>query len=70
VALVEGLVGQLIGKLARWLPFNAGQALGSAAKVHVVSGQLPRWGAGVVLVLYTIAFAAAAVTTSMRRDVA
>jgi ABC-2 type transport system permease protein len=70
VALVEGLVGQLIGNLARWLPFNAGQALGSAAKVHVTSGQLPRWGAGVVLVLYTIAFAAAAVTTSMRRDVA
>lgn len=68
VALVEGLVGQLIGRLARWLPFNAGQALGGAPKMHIVSDLLPRWGGGVLLVLYTVAFAAAAVTTSVRRD--
>jgi ABC-2 type transport system permease protein len=70
IALVEGVVGQLIGGLARWLPFNAGQALGAGAgKPMIASGLLPRWGGGVVLALYTIAFAAAALTTSLRRDV-
>lgn len=70
IALVEGIVGQLIGGLARWLPFNAGQALGAGAgKPMIASGLLPRWGGGVVLALYTIAFAAAALTTSLRRDV-
>jgi ABC-2 type transport system permease protein len=69
VALVEGVIGQLIGGLARWLPFNAGQALGAAAKPMISSSLLPRWGGGVVLALYTIAFAAAALATSLRRDV-
>jgi ABC-2 type transport system permease protein len=69
VALVEGVVGQLVGNLARWLPFNAGQSLGQATKPMITSDLLPRWGGGVVLALYTIAFAVLAVTTSMRRDV-
>ena len=69
IALVEGIVGQLIGNLARWLPFYAGQALGAGGKAMLSQAQLPRWGAALVLALYTVAFALAAVTTSIRRDV-
>ncbi|MFC1437372.1 ABC transporter permease subunit [Streptacidiphilus sp. N1-10] len=69
VALVEGIVGQLIGGLARWLPFNAGQALGAGTESMTTSHLLPRWDGGLVLALYTLAFAALALTTSMRRDV-
>ena len=69
IALVEGVVGQLIGGLARWLPFNAGQALGAAAKPMMAHDLLPRWGGGAVLAIYTLAFAAVALATSMRRDV-
>ncbi|HEY3870506.1 MAG TPA: ABC transporter permease [Actinocrinis sp.] len=68
IALVEGLVGQLVGNFARWLPFSAGQALGAGAN----SSQhlLPRWGGGVVLAVYAVAFAVAAMSVSVRRDVA
>ncbi|MEV0186619.1 hypothetical protein AB0I54_46660 [Streptomyces sp. NPDC050625] len=69
VALVEGIVGQLIGNLARWLPFNAGQALGAGVKAMTTGDLLPRWGGGAVLAVYTLVFAVLAVTTSMRRDV-
>jgi ABC-2 type transport system permease protein len=69
VALVEGIVGQLIGNLARWLPFNAGQALGAGSKAMVSGNLLPRWGGGAVLLVYTLVFALLAVTTSTRRDV-
>jgi ABC-2 type transport system permease protein len=69
IALVEGIVGQLVGGLARWLPFNAGQALGAAAKPMLSHDLLPRWGGGGVLAVYTLAFAAAAIATSVRRDV-
>jgi ABC-2 type transport system permease protein len=69
IALVEGLIGQLVGTLARWLPFNAGQALGGPRGIGNASDLLPRWGGGVVLVAYAIALAIIAVTTSMRRDV-
>lgn len=69
IALVEGVVGQLIGNLARWLPFYAGQALGAGGKTMLSEPLLPRWGAAVVLAVYTAVFAAAAVTTTVRRDV-
>jgi len=69
IALVEGIVGQLIGNLARWLPFYAGQALGAGGKAMLPQQLLPRWDGGVVLVLYAAAFATLAVTTSIRRDV-
>jgi ABC-2 type transport system permease protein len=69
IALVEGIVGQLVGNLARWLPFNAGQALGNAAQPVLSEDLLPRWGGGAVLAAYTLLFAILAITTSVRRDV-
>jgi ABC-2 type transport system permease protein len=70
IALVEGIVGQLIGNLARWLPFYAGQALGAGGSTSMLPGHLlPRWGAAGVLAGYTAVFAAAAVATTVRRDV-
>ena len=69
IALVEGIVGQLIGNLARWLPFDAGQALGAASRPMLSASLLPRWGGAAVLAAYTPAFAALAVTTTIRRDV-
>jgi ABC-2 type transport system permease protein len=70
VAIVEGIIGQLVGGFSRWLPFNAGEALGAAAKPIVTHNLLPRWGGGIMLAGYTIVFATAAMLTSMRRDVA
>jgi ABC-2 type transport system permease protein len=70
VALVEGIVGQLVGStLARWLPFNAGQALGAGTTALLGAHPLPRWGGALILVAYTLLFAVAAVTTTVRRDV-
>lgn len=67
VALVEGVIGQLIGSLARWLPFSAGQALGAGAGTS--GNLLSRGGGGAVLAVYTLVFAMLAVATTMRRDV-
>jgi len=69
MAIVEGIVGQLIGtSAARWLPFTAGRAVGLA--VGTGSGDLlPRWGGGVLLAGYAAVFAAIAVTTTLKRDV-
>lgn len=69
LALVEGLIGQLIGSDAsRWLPFAAGSALGRLP-TQVPDG-LPQWGAGVLLLGYAGAFAVVAVASTVRRDVA
>lgn len=65
IALVEGLVGQLVGGWARWLPFAAGQAVG-----RLPGGTLlPQWAGGAVLLAYTAVLAAVALFTSVRRDV-
>ncbi len=66
LALVEGIVGQLIGGAREWLPFALGSALNG---LPAMTGAPPQWLAGTVLAGYAAAFAAAAVTTTVRRDV-
>jgi len=71
IAVVEGIVGQLVGNLARWLPFRADQALGAGSgKAMLGTDLLPRWGGAAVLAAYTAIFAIAALAASIRRDVA
>jgi ABC-2 type transport system permease protein len=69
VALIEGIAGQLLGSgLARWLPFNASEALGRTSVIG--SGRLlPQWGGGLLLAGYAAVFATAAIVTTLRRDV-
>lgn len=62
-------MGQPVGSgLARWLPFYASQALGRAP-MTAARRLLPQWGGGLVLPAYAVAFAVAAVLTTLRRDV-
>jgi ABC-2 type transport system permease protein len=69
IALVEGIVGQIIGSgLARWLPFYASEAL-DRTDLGGGTRLLPQWGGGLVLLGYAVVFAAAAVVTTLRRDV-
>lgn len=68
LALVEGLVGQLIGdSLARWLPFSAGSALGRLP-AQLAQG-LPQWGGAAVLGAYAVAFAVLGLTFGVGKDV-
>ncbi len=69
LAVVEGIVGQLLGsELGRWLPFSAGTALGRLP-AGITNG-LPQWGAGLLLLGYAAAFVAVALASSVNRDVA
>lgn len=66
LALVEGIVGQLVGDAGQWLPFALGSALdGLPGMVHGP----PQWQAGLALAGYAAAFAGAAVVTTVRRDI-
>lgn len=68
-ALIEGILGQLLGPgLARWLPFYASEALGRS-NLSATARLLPQWGGGLMLLAYAAVFAAAAVFTTLRRDV-
>lgn len=67
LALIEGIVGQLIGDQGRWLPFRAGQALEGVPFPGMAL--LPQWGGGIVLASYAVIFALIAVSTTVRRDV-
>ena len=69
IAVVEGILGQLIGAgLARWLPFYASESL-DRASLTSGGGLLPQWGGGLMLLGYAVAFAAAAVLITLKRDV-
>jgi len=66
LALVEGIVGELIGDASRWLPFALGQALVGLPN----SADRPQaWQAGLVLVLYVAVFVAAGIGVTTRRDI-
>jgi ABC-2 type transport system permease protein len=65
IALVEGLIGELLSDLEAWLPFAAGQALGRLPGAPGIS----QWAGGLLLAGYTVVFAAIALTTSVRRDI-
>jgi ABC-2 type transport system permease protein len=65
IALVEGLIGELISDLEAWLPVSAGQALG---RMHGAP-DISQGAGGLLLAGYTVVFAAIALTTSVRRDI-
>lgn len=67
IAVVEGLVGQLLGDGAHWLPFAAATALG---RVPMGQSDLSQPVAMAVLVGYAALLGAAATAVTVRRDVA
>jgi ABC-2 type transport system permease protein len=68
-ALVEGIVGQLLGDPARWLPFATGSALGNLAAAAGAADPVPQLAAAGVLAGYAAVFAVVAIATTVRRDV-
>jgi ABC-2 type transport system permease protein len=69
IALVEGIVGQLVGDLARWLPFATGSALGDLPGRAGDLGPVSQLAAAAALAGYAAVFALVAIGTTVRRDV-
>lgn len=67
LALVEGIVAQLLGGAGKWLPFALGSALDRLP--NAPSGAPAQWQAGLGLVAYAAVFVVAAIATTLRRDV-
>ena len=66
LALVEGIVAQLLGGASKWLPFALGSALDGLPGRKDVP---PQWQAGLALAAYAAVFVVAAIATTVRRDV-
>jgi ABC-2 type transport system permease protein len=70
IALVEGIVGQLVGgELSRWLPFSTGSALGNLPGRAGELGPVSQLAAAGALAGYAALFSLVAITTTVRRDV-
>ena len=66
LALVEAVVGELLGDAGRWLPFALGQAL---VGLPNDPDRPAAWQAGLVLALYAAVFVAAGIAATARRDI-
>jgi ABC-2 type transport system permease protein len=64
--LIEGALNRVATAFSYWLPWAAGESLGRVPE----AGGLPPWGGGLLLTGYTALFAALAMRTIARRDVA
>lgn len=68
VALIEGVVGQLLGEAGRWLPARSGTALGNLA-VPGSGRPLTQAQGGLALAAYAVLLAGCAVWATVKRDV-
>ena len=69
IALVEGIVGQLVGDFSRWLPFATGSALGNLPGRAGELGPVSQLAAAATLAAYAVVFAVVAIGTTVRRNV-
>ena len=65
IALVEGIMMNLLGDLGRWLPMASGMALDNVPQNNL----LPQLTGGIVLAAYAALFGVLALTFTSKRDV-